>query len=127
MTRLLAIVLLLALPGTAGAATLVDYSRSGGIAGESTSLTVKRDRHAKLVDRDGERRFRLARKRYRALRADLRAARFATLEPEYGSTMIADGIDVSVTFDGHTVVVHSDGDPPKRLTRVLERLYRLSQ
>ena len=124
----LAVLLALLAPAPAAASTLVSYSRVGGIAGESTSLVVKRDRHAQRTSNRGDDRdWRLSKKRYRALRDALRAAHFATLAPSYAPPYVVnDGFTETVRFRGHTVSVSTGGDPPPRLERALDRLRALS-
>jgi hypothetical protein len=125
----LVLVLALALPATASAKVLVSYTRSGGIAGDMTSLVVERNRDASVQDRrQGDDQFRVAKKRYRSLRKALRGAHFATLEssyrPEQG--VVSDGIDETVRFNGHTVTVSTGGDPPARLEKALDKLRELT-
>jgi hypothetical protein len=124
----LALLLALLAPAPAAASTLVTYSRVGGIAGESTSLVVQRDRHAeRMSNRGDDRSWRLSRRRYRDLRDALRAAHFATLEPSYEPRFVVnDGITESVRFRGHTVSVSTGGDPPPRLERALDKLRALT-
>ncbi|MEA2125780.1 MAG: hypothetical protein QOI80_2562 [Solirubrobacteraceae bacterium] len=125
----LALVAALALPAGASAKVLVTYTRSGGIAGEMTSLVVERDRDASVQDRrQGPDHFRVSKKRYRALRKALRAAHFATLDPTYGPEqgVVNDGIDETVRFNGHSVTVSTGGDPPARLEKALEKLRALT-
>ena len=114
----------------ASASPLVTYDRSGGIAGQANTLTVKRDRHATRVsNRSGSKRFRLSKKRYAALRNALRGAKFSTLKPSYGpppNTVISDGITEVVAFRGHTVKVMTGGEPPDRLERALDKLRNLA-
>jgi hypothetical protein len=122
------LLLLLILPAGAQASVLVRYTRSGGIAGEMTSLVVKRDRHAARKTRQGDDEFRLSKKRYTALRHALRAAHFAELERSYGPDFVVnDGIDETVTFHGYTVTVSTGGDPPARLEKALDKLRELTQ
>ena len=124
----LAVLLALLAPAPAAASTLVTDSRVGGIAGESTSLVVHRDRHAeRSSNRAGDHSWRLSKKRYRALRRALRAAHFATLEPRYGPEFVVnDGFTETVRFRGHTVSVETGGDPPPRLEHALDKLRALT-
>src|SRR4051794_12074526 len=128
MTRLLVVIALLAVPAPAAASTLVTYSRVGGIAGESTSLVVQRDRHAeRSSNRGDDRSWRLSRKRYRGLRDALRAAHFATLAPRYEPAYVVnDGFTETVRFRGHSVSVSTGADPPPRLERALDMLRALA-
>jgi hypothetical protein len=124
----LAVLLALLAPAPAAASTLVSYSRAGGLAGESTSLVVQRDRDAERTSNRGEdRSWRLSRDRYRDLRAALRAARFKTLAPSYDPRYVVnDGITETVRIRRHTVSVSTGGDPPRRLERALEQLRALA-
>jgi hypothetical protein len=124
----LAVLLALLVPAPATAATLVDYFRVGGIAGEETHLNVQRDRTATVESNRGSKRnWRMSRKRYRHLRSLLRAARFAGLAPRYEPEgVVNDGFTETVRFRGHTVSVETGSDPPRRLERVLTALRALS-
>ncbi len=120
--------LLLASP--AGAAkTLVSYEQSGGIAGLRTSLSVTVGGSARVTSSrtTGISRFKLATAELRALKRDLRNARFSTLRSLYDSEYpIADGIAQTVRYAGFRVTVSTGGRPPARLRKVLDRLSRLA-
>jgi hypothetical protein len=125
----LALVLTVLLAPAAQASRLVDYSRTGGIAGEHTTLKVDRDRHLTLASRQGDSERRMSKKRYIRVRDALRAAQFETLESSYGpppNQTVSDGITETVTFRGHTVSVSTGGDPPERLQTVLDKLSALT-
>jgi hypothetical protein len=123
----LALILTLLLAPAAQASRLVTYTRTGGIAGEHTELRINRDRVALLDDRRGHSEGRLGKKRYRALRNALRAAKFETLESSYEpQAVVSDGITETARFHGRTVSVSTGGDPPKRLERALAKLRALT-
>jgi hypothetical protein len=128
MIRLAVLLAALALPAQAAASTLATYSRVGGIAGESTSLAVQRDRHAeRSTNRGDDHSWRLSKKRYGGLRAALRAAHFATLAPHYDPAYVVnDGFTETVRFRGHAVSVSTGGEPPRRLERALDKLRALT-
>jgi hypothetical protein len=130
MRRLAALASVLALLGSAATAEgkrLVRYDVGGGIAGLSSTLVVDRDGSAHQTgNRGDDRRFTLARRQLRALKRDLKAARFGTLKRRYEpDVLVFDGIAEAVRYRGRTVSVSSGGHPPARLERVLRRLARL--
>ncbi len=121
--------LALASPAFAGPRTLVSYEQSGGIAGIQTSLSVTVGGSARLTTSrvPGITRFKLTLAQLRALKRDLRDARFSTLRTLYDSKEpIADGIAQTVRYAGYRVTVSTGGRPPDRLRRVLMRLSRLA-
>jgi hypothetical protein len=117
---------LLAACAPAGARTLVTYTRTGGFAGFSDHLTVSSAGAVRVTRRTGDRHYKLSARRLRALRRAVEDARFATLEPRYGSPgTVADGFRMTVRHAGHTVVVYSGARLPGRLSRLLDRLATL--
>jgi hypothetical protein len=126
---LTALALTLAVATAAPAKTLARYDRSGGIAGEITTLTVGGHGHAVKTER-GEvtRRFVLSERRLHRLKRVLREADFATLDRDYGPDVIVpDGISESVTHNGRSVSTATGGNPPARFERVLAKLRALTQ
>lgn len=124
-----ALVASLALASPAGAKTLVSYEQSGGIAGTQTAMSVTELGGARVTSSraPGIKRFKLTPDELRALKRDLRNARFATLQPIYDSKVpVADGIIQTVRYAGHRVTVSTGGRPPERLRKVLMRLARLA-
>ncbi|MEO8689850.1 MAG: hypothetical protein ABI611_16755 [Solirubrobacteraceae bacterium] len=125
---LLAVLATLATAATAEANQLVRYSVGGGLAGLRGRLAVDRDGSARQTgDRAGDdHRFTLSAKQLRALRRDLKRARFSTLkrtyQPEY---VVNDGIGQGVTYKGRSVSVYTGATSPARLQRLLRRLARL--
>ena len=102
---------------------LVEYRRSGGIAGFDDRLTVYRDGSATLERvRGSSGRYRVGAEDLRALEQALEAARFPELRPEYlPDTPIADGFGHTITYRGRTVRT-ADGGVPARLEPVLRAL-----
>ena len=116
-------------PVAAGAKTLVSYELSGGIAGIRTSLSVTIGGSARITSNrtTGIERFKLTSSQLRALKRDLRDARFSTLRSLYDSKApISDGINQTVRYAGYRVTVGMGGRPPARLRKVLDRLSRLA-
>jgi hypothetical protein len=125
ITVALAAALLAAAP--AQAKELVRYQVSGGIAGLSEQLVVRTGGSARQTSRrEATRRFRLSAAQMRALRRDLRDAKFPSLSRHYGpSYPVADGIAQTVRYRGRSVTVETGGDPPEPLRKVLRRLSRI--
>ena len=119
--------LVLAVPAAADAKRLVRYDMSGGLAPRSDRLVVDRDGSARqTVTRSATRRFTVPAKQLRALKRELKAARFKTLKRAYQPDLpILDGTTEMVTYNGRSVSVSSGAKVPKRLSRVLSRLARL--
>jgi hypothetical protein len=127
LALVLGLVALLAAPASAGAKRLVRYDVGGGLAGRSSELIVDRDGSARQTDSsDTTRRFTVSPNQLRALKRELKAARFRSLKRSYGTRFpVFDGISQSVTYRGKTVSVSQSAPIPKRLGRVLHRLARL--
>ena len=114
---------------TADAKRLVRYDVGGGLAGRSDRLVIDGDRTARQTSgrrSDEAKRFTVSSKQLRALKRELKAARFTSLkrryEPDY---VVNDGITQTVTYKGRSVSVSTGADYPARLHRVLRRLSRL--
>jgi hypothetical protein len=114
---------------TADAKRLVRYDVSGGLAGRSERLVIDGDRTARQTNgrrSEDAQRFTVSSKQLRALKRELKAARFTSLkrryEPDY---VVNDGITETVTYKGRAVSVSTGADFPTRLHRVLRRLGRL--
>jgi hypothetical protein len=121
------VALLLAAAPADAARRHVSWSYGGGIAGiTGTSLTVFKDRTARALQ-DGEARdFTLGDRAWTRLRSRLRAARFGTLERRYAPPIpVADGTYDTVRYRGRAVTVETDGDPPRRLERLIALLARI--
>jgi hypothetical protein len=110
---------------SAEAKQLTRYAVGGGIAGRADKLVISTGGTATQTGSSGDHRFRLSTRQLRALKSDLKAARFSSLKRRYRpSRTVFDGIGQSVTYRGKTVSVSSGASYPKRLARVLERLAR---
>jgi hypothetical protein len=123
------VLLALALAATASAKTLVTYARSGGIAGEQSSVTVGTKGKAKVRSRSADSRtVTLSKKRLRRLKQAIKAAKLSGLDAHYGPKgVVNDGITQSVTSGGVTVTVETGGEPPARLSKLLAKLDALLQ
>ena len=108
---------------------LVRYSSSGGLSGHYTIVTVDRDGSAtRAVGRSPQEQLRIAPRTLRALKRDLRDARFGDLRRRYApATPVADGVTETVRHRGRAVEVQTGGRPPERLQRVLRRLRRIAR
>lgn len=119
----------LALASPAAAKTLVSYSKTGGIAGISVSMTVSDGGSARVTaSRMGAAtRFALSSAALRGLRRALKDARFSTLKRRYVSRYpVSDGITQVVRYAGRTVSVTDGAKPPERLRKLLSRLNGLA-
>ena len=97
---------------------LVEYERSGGIAGFSDRLEVHPDGRAEIETRRLKRpkKVRLPRRQLRRLDAALRRAGFDELRADYGGGDYPDALEFPITYRGDTV----RGDtPPNRLSPAL--------
>jgi hypothetical protein len=124
---LLAVLATFATTATADAKLLVRYDVTGGLRGMSERLTVDDGGTARKAGRrTSPSHYRVSSKQLRALKRDLKAARFSSLKRVYGSKgVVNDGITQTVAYKGHQVSVSTGGDPPARLERLLRRLSRL--
>ena len=114
---------------TADARRLVRYNVSGGLAGRSERLVIDGDRTARQTSgrrSEDARRFTVSSKQLRALKRELKAARFTSLKRRYAPPYVVnDGITETVTYKGRSVSASTGADFPARLHRVLRRLGRL--
>jgi len=130
MRKLAVLVALLATFATAASADakrLVRYDVGGGLAGTSDRLVIDTDGAAHQVgDRSGDQRFTVPAKQLRALKRELRAARFRSLKRRYQPELpVFDGITQTVRYNGRSVSIYSGADIPARLSRVIRRLGRI--
>jgi hypothetical protein len=95
---ILALAIALAIPSSAGATTLVSFSRSGGIAGRHVTLRVTT--HGTAVV-GGHKPFRVHASTLHRLRALLADARFDRVDPE--PSHCADCFVYAVRYRGHRV------------------------
>lgn len=103
---------------------LLEYHRSGGIAGFSDVLTVDlATRRARLgvgADEGSPGTFELPSETVATLRAAADDARFPSLRPVYRGSAHTDAIEVQVTYKGRTV--RATGPTPDRLNRLVRML-----
>ena len=110
---LLAAVLLLAIavaacaptaPARAPGGPLIEYRRTGGIAGFDDQLIIQADGRAELKRRDSEQTLVLSQAELQQLTAVLEQAQFDRLKAEYlPEEEGADLFDYVITYRGHTV------------------------
>jgi hypothetical protein len=124
---LAALALSLAAPATAGAKQLTRYDVGGGIAGRYDRLIVATDGKAHQTGDSGEHRFTVSSKQLRALKRELKAARFSSLKRQYKPKFqVFDGITQTIRYRGKAVSIYSGADNiPTRLSRVLRRISRI--
>jgi hypothetical protein len=126
LTFLVALVVCLAAPATAGAKQLTRYDVGGGIAGRYDRLIVATDGEAHQTGDSGEHDFTVSSKNLRALKRALKAAKFSTLKRRYKPEFqVFDGTVQSVRYRGKTVTVYTAAEIPKRLSKVLSRISRI--
>jgi hypothetical protein len=130
MRRLVLLVALLATFATTASAEakrLVRYDITGGLVGISERLVVDTDGSAfQTGRRGGDQRFTVSATQLRALKRELKAARFRSLKRRYEPDFrVFDGTTQTVRHNGRSVSVYTGADVPARLSRVLRRLSRL--
>jgi hypothetical protein len=104
------------------ASTLVDYRRSGGIAGFDDQLTVATSGECVLSRRGVESRFSLSGEALNGLKRVLEGSGFSRLNDEYRPSQPgADLFSYEVAFGGKTVKA-TDGAVPDPLRSVIEAL-----
>jgi len=122
----LAVLATFAAPATADAKQLVRYDAGGGIGGRADRLVVDRDGSARQRGDAGRHDFRVSSKQLRALKRELKAARFGSLKRRYEPDhQVFDGITETVRYGGRSVTVSTGAEPPARFRRVISRLSRL--
>ncbi len=111
----------------ADAKVLVRYDLTGGLAARSEHLVIDGDRQARQTSsRGGSHHFKVSARQQRALRRELKAARFSSLRRVYRPDYpVNDGLAQSVSYSGHRVIVYTGADFPARLHTVIRRLGRL--
>lgn len=123
---LLAVLAALAGAASAEAKQLAKYQVGGGLAGRFSELTIQTDGKAHQTGDSGDHRFTVGPKRLRALKRDLKAARFKTLKRNYQPEgQVFDGTTTVVRYRGRSVWVYTGAELPKRLQKVIGRLSRL--
>ena len=124
---ILLLAVLAALTGAASAEAkqLTKFQVGGGLAGRFSELTIQTDGKAHQTG-DSDHRFTVGPKRLRALKRDLKAARFKTLKRDYRPEgQVFDGTTTVVRYRGRSVWVYTGAEIPKRLEKVIGRLSRL--
>jgi hypothetical protein len=87
---------------------------------------IQSDGKAHQTGDSGDHRFSVSAKQLRALKRELRAARFRTLKRRYQpETQVFDGITQTIRYRGKAVSVSSGADVPARLSKVLRRISRI--
>lgn len=101
-------------PGkTKRASILVEYRRSGGIAGRDDHLTIREGGRATLTTRlRGHRSFTLSARTLRRLRSALEGTDFPKLRSRYRSpTPVPDSFQYSITYEGRTMSADETASP----------------
>jgi hypothetical protein len=127
LTLLCAIAALL-IPGaaTASAKQLTRYEIGGGLAGHSDKLTISTGGKADQTGDSGNHDFTVSARTLRALKRELRAAKFKTLKRSYKPKVtVFDGTTQRLTYRGRSVSIHTGAEIPKRLSTVLRRISRI--
>ncbi len=130
MRKVAVVVALLATFATTASAEakrLARYDLTGGIAGIHEWMVIDTDGTAVQTGRrGGDQRFTVAAKHLRALKRELKAARFRSLKRRYEPAIrVFDGTTQTVRHNGRSVSVYTGADVPARLARVLRRLSRV--
>ena len=106
---------------------LLEYQRTGGIAGLDDRLVVQADGKAKLTRRDEGSEFELTSSQISTLRQQLEESEFRSLKRIYKpETQGRDLFEYELTYRGHTVRA-SDGAIPEALRPVLDSLNAIVQ
>jgi hypothetical protein len=101
---------------------LVDYQRTGGIAGFSDHMVVFDTGDVVYMRNTGSGTFTIARSSLYELGETLERANFTHLAPDYPAKQPgADYFFYSITYDGRTVTTETGGEPPE-LVPVIMRL-----
>jgi hypothetical protein len=113
--------LAIAVPCGASASPYLAVSKSGGIAGANTSLTVSSSGRARVVTSGAKtRRFRLSVKRLHALKRDVKKADFPHLKASYGPQNCSDAFVYDLAHGGRDVsVIYCQPKLPSGLAALL--------
>ena len=104
---------------------LIEYQRSGGIAGFDDRLVIDSAGKATLTRKDQEFSFSLSADEISALQNELEAANFTRLDEEYLPEQAgADLFEYRLTFGGHTVQM-VDTAVPEAMQPILDTLNQL--
>jgi hypothetical protein len=115
-------------PEPAPSSVLVNYYRSGGIAGVQDRLTVYYDGRCELQRRTAQREFTLQPDYIRYLKDLLEKADFPALKEEYLTPVGADLMDLIITYktSGKKYTVHTDdGAIPDSLQTVIAEMNKV--
>lgn len=107
---------------------LVEYTRTGGIAGFNDHLVIFSNGQAAYERKEGAGVFSLTKEDLARLKASLDAAEFSNLSPDYPAPSPgADYFSYTITYQGKTVRTETGGVPPE-LSPVIGQLdYLLSE
>lgn len=109
------------------ATTLLEYQRTGGIAGLDDRLVIDSAGKAALTRKDQEFSFTLSADELKAIEDGLAAVKFSQLEEEYlPANQGADLFDYQLTYGGYTVHL-VDTAVPEGMLPVLELLNQLME
>lgn len=107
------------------ATNLLEYQRSGGIAGMEDRLVIDSAGKATLTRKDQEVSFSLSADEIKAIQDELEAANFSGLDAEYLPAQPgADLFNYRMTYGGHTVRM-VDTAVPEGMQPVMDRLNQL--
>jgi hypothetical protein len=124
---ILVLALVLALPSTAGATTLVSFSQSGGIAGRHVAMTVSTGGRARVSARTRHTTHTLRASTLRNLRRLLANARFDRVHP--GGTNCADCFVYAVRYRGQRISYDDSQakNVPRSVRMVVDELARIAR
>jgi hypothetical protein len=127
LTILLATLAALVGAASAEAKQLTRYDIGGGIAGRYDRLVIATDGEAHQTGDAGDHQFTVKARQLRALKRELRAARFKTLKREYKPKFqVFDGTIQTIRYRGKTVSIYTGAENiPNRLEKVIRRVSRL--
>jgi hypothetical protein len=126
LTLLLAGLAVLLGAASAEAKQLTRYDVGGGLAGRYDRLVIATDGKADQTGDAGEHHFTVSPKQLRALKRELKAARFSTLKRQYKPEFqVFDGTTQTVRYRGKAVSIYTEAKIPERLERVLRRISRI--
>ena len=126
IAALLTVLVALGVAAPAAAKTLTRYEVGGGLAGRYDRLIVATDGAAHQTGDSGDHRFKVRAMQLRALKRELKAAKFRTLKRRYEPDgQVFDGTTETIRYRGRTITVSSGADIPARLARVLGRVSRM--
>ena len=127
LTILLASLAALLGAASAEAKQLTRYDVGGGLAGRADRLIVATDGEAHQSGDAGNHHFTVSAKNLRALKRELKAAKFKTLKRQYKPKIqVFDGITQTIRYRGKAVSIYTGAENlPDRLEKVLRRISRI--